>query len=349
MKPRRIAFAGTGGIAALVSALALAPGATAGPTALAAASCTPVSNIEAIIDDSGSMLSTDPNQLRRGGLELFMALPANNARTFGAVEFGSLADTVFAPTQILSTTRPTLVAALRAKTAGDGAYAPTASGVDDGAGTDYNDAFARATADDPAATARIFLTDGAHNENEYANLHRGGPRTFVIGLGIDAPSPANPDATRLQLIADETGGRYFPNLQQAGVQAVFNEITQLLSCSPPPKTIPMPDFFTTRQHVTRTFKPTLSAKRTTFVVNWAQTGNRFGFSRLKALNQRGKVLATLTGKGKPKKLRISRQQADTFTSLTIRRVAGLRRYKFTVAASQLSTGESPIVQATNLK
>jgi predicted ATPase len=47
MKSRRIAaLAGTGGVAALVSALALAPGAPAEPTALAAASCSPVSNIE---------------------------------------------------------------------------------------------------------------------------------------------------------------------------------------------------------------------------------------------------------------------------------------------------------------
>jgi hypothetical protein len=171
----------------------------------------------------------------------------------------------------------------------------------------------------------------------------------VIGLGIDAPSPTNPDANRLQLIADETGGRYFPNLQQAGVQAVFNEITQALSCSAPPKTIPMPDFLTTRQRVTRAFKPALSAKRTSLVLNWAGTGNRFGFSGVKALDKRGKVLATLSGQGKPKKLRVSRQQADTFQALTIRRMKGLRRYKFTVAASQLSIGETPIMQASNVK
>ena len=45
-------------------------------------------NIEAIIDDSGSMASTDPNRLRVAALDLLIETPGNEKITFGALEFG---------------------------------------------------------------------------------------------------------------------------------------------------------------------------------------------------------------------------------------------------------------------
>src|ERR1700753_1908096 len=56
--------------------------------ASASAGCTPDTNIEAIIDDSGSMEVTDPNKLRVQAMDLLVkTLPATT--TLGAVEFGS--------------------------------------------------------------------------------------------------------------------------------------------------------------------------------------------------------------------------------------------------------------------
>src|SRR5215218_1735578 len=162
MKPRRPALAGTGGVAVLVSALALAPGATAAPTALAAATCTPVSNIEAIIDDSASMSFTDPDKLRVAAMQLLIDTPGNEKVTLGAVEFGGSfdpavpsADTIFAP-QPIGPNAAAMKAALAARVL-----------ADDGT-TDYNAAFARAAADNPNANARIILTDGAHNAGDFA-------------------------------------------------------------------------------------------------------------------------------------------------------------------------------------
>src|SRR5438445_9060918 len=99
MKKRSWMRAMIGAVAAS-SLLALAGPLTSGA---AAASCTPKTNIEAIIDDSGSMAITDENLLRVKGLDLLInSLPP---KTFlGAVEFGSslfgsqpAADTVFKP------------------------------------------------------------------------------------------------------------------------------------------------------------------------------------------------------------------------------------------------------------
>ena len=47
-----------------------------------------MTNIEAIIDDSGSMSFTDADKLRVAALELLIDTPGNEKITLGAVEFG---------------------------------------------------------------------------------------------------------------------------------------------------------------------------------------------------------------------------------------------------------------------
>src|ERR1700756_5303607 len=85
-----------------IAALLTMGAATSGATASAA--CTPASNIEAIIDDSGSMSITDSNRLRVQAMNLLIDT-LGKGTTLGAVEFGSAgfennppaADTVFPP------------------------------------------------------------------------------------------------------------------------------------------------------------------------------------------------------------------------------------------------------------
>src|SRR3954467_13919306 len=77
-------------LGAAIVAAALAP--TSGHAAVArAAACTPVKNVEAIIDDSGSMAGTDSNRLRVQAMDLL--INALDAKTnLGAIEFGSSFD-----------------------------------------------------------------------------------------------------------------------------------------------------------------------------------------------------------------------------------------------------------------
>src|SRR5215210_7096448 len=96
--------------------------------ARSAAACVPKTNIEAIIDDSGSMFDNDPTTLRVRAMELFIDNPTNDQRTLGAIEFGSDAFAVFAPATI-APNRDSMKSAL-----GSAIFA------DNGA-TDYNDAF----------------------------------------------------------------------------------------------------------------------------------------------------------------------------------------------------------------
>src|ERR1700758_4797573 len=93
----------TATMAALLALAAVAvPSGGASGAAGISAGCTPKTNVEAIIDDSGSMSFTDENRLRVQAMDLLInALPTQTQ--LGAVEFGSeflekpAADTLFPP------------------------------------------------------------------------------------------------------------------------------------------------------------------------------------------------------------------------------------------------------------
>src|SRR6476659_2524228 len=113
-------------IAAIVAAIAIPNGGTAATTrAHASAGCTPATNIEAIIDDSGSMAGTDPSTLRVKGLKLLINT-LSSGTFLGAVEFGGSffsgstpsADTVFKP-EAVGPNAATMGAALDAKIMAD--------------------------------------------------------------------------------------------------------------------------------------------------------------------------------------------------------------------------------------
>jgi hypothetical protein len=96
--------------------------------------------------------------------------------------------------------------------------------------TNYNAAFTLAKKENPGADARIFLTDGGHDVGTYLKGHKGGPPTYVIGIGIGPPG-ANSDANRLQQIATDTGGKYYTSVDAGSLPGVVNDLQAKLSCS----------------------------------------------------------------------------------------------------------------------
>ena len=122
---------------------AWAPGRVMSPPARAAA-CQRATNIEAIIDDSGSMSLTDKNKLRVAGMNLLIDT-LSSGTLLGATEFGGSfspsqpsADTVFTP-QAVGPNAGTMKALLKQKILADNGL------------TDYNKAFAQSDADNPNA------------------------------------------------------------------------------------------------------------------------------------------------------------------------------------------------------
>lgn len=336
MKPRRIAaLAGTGGVAALVSVLALAPGAPAEPTALAAASCSPVSNIEAIVDDSGSMSITDADKLRISALQLLIDTPGNEKITLGAVEFGGAlgiageppaADTVFPPEPI-GPNAAAMKAALQARIDAN-------NGI-----TDYNAAFDRAKTDNPSAKARIFLTDGGHNVGDYANGHQGGPPTYVIGFSGAA---FGTDGDRLRQIASDTGGRAFLQTDSANLQAVMNEIGTTLTCQSPPKAF-SDAFSSAGQSRSHGVSIAGRARTAQLTLSWSSPLDSFAIAQVRVV-KRGRVVAVVSRK---RHLRLTTRKGATFLVVKVANLTA-GKLQFKVRATRIGSGAGTVNLTTQV-
>ena len=326
------------GVAVAAMMLALAGPLATG--AAAAANCTPKTNIEAIIDDSGSMLGTDSSKLRVQGLALLIdTLPAKT--TLGAIEFGSgssflgipAANPVFKPEPVgpnATTMKQALTAAING---------------DNGA-TDYNGAFALADTENPNAQARIFLTDGGHNEGEYANGHlTHNVPTYVIGFGEGLSGVE--DQARLERIANETAGKYYPLTDNSQLQAVMNSIGAELSCQTPPRTFT--DKLAQGKAASHTVSIGGSTKKIQIALTWASPLDKFTLKGLRLVNH-GKPIAVAGRPGKarkPRKLQVKRHGSTTFSVIE---VSGLSKgnLRFEVQAKTIGSGEPQVTLTTQV-
>jgi hypothetical protein len=283
-----------------------------------AAACTVRNNVEAIIDDSSSMGGTDPNNLRSAGLKLIMSTPGNESKTLGAIEFGDSADSIFAPGPI-GKNRTAFAQALDQKLKADDF------------GTNYNAAFDLAKTHDPNAGARLFLTDGGHNNGDYLNGHQGGPPTYTIGLGFIFGS----DETRLKAIASETGGFYRNAQEDTDLQAAMNDVNAAIDCQGAP--VRVSDTFRKKGSKTHRLTVAKGVRSVQFALSWVSARDRFsiGHFRLKHAHR----------------LKVKKRRGKTFVSL---RLSGLSRGRlsYTVTANKVSStsgGVKLVTQASRSK
>jgi len=314
------------GLLALLGAALLAAPAT---SAAAKKRCTPARNIEAIVDDSGSMAGTDPNRLRVEGLDILINT-LKKATYLGAVEFGSgseflgipPANTVFPPEPV-GPNAVAMVAALN-----------TAIQADNGS-TDYNGAFAKADADNPTADARIFLTDGAHNAGLYNEGHLVHPvPTFVIGFGIIAPS----DVARLEKIAADTGGRFFSVQELDQLQPVMNKVGAALTCQTPPRQFI--DLLKVGEIKTHNVGITPRTSAVQVTLTWVDPADKFKIYGLRVVAGKRTVAVASAARRrnrKPRKLKVKQKTGKTFTVLNITHLRK-GRLRFKVRAAKLGSG-----------
>jgi hypothetical protein len=319
--------------ALLATAVVAAPSGAATAVAGASAGCTPKTNIEAIVDDSGSMAITDESRLRVQAMGLLInTLPP---KTFlGAVEFGSAlfetpaADTVFPPEPVGpngAAMKTSLEAVINA----------------DSGATDYNSAFAKADADDPTSQARIFLTDGGHNEGTYNEAHLAhNVPTYVIGFGTGLTEEA--DRARLQKIATDTGGQVFQLDDNTQLQPVMNRIGAALTCQTPPREFN--DLLKQGQSKTHTIAVGASTKVLQIALSWASPLDVFKLGHLKLI-AKGKTVAA--GRPKIAKLKVKKTSSATFA---VAKVSGLRKgtLRFSVKAATIGSGEPKVKLTTQV-
>jgi hypothetical protein len=317
-------------LSALLMAGVLAAQSGAAGTASAAARCTPATNIEAIIDDSGSMSLTDKDRLRVQAMDLLIdTLPSSTQ--LGAVEFGSelvsqpAADTVFPPEPVGANANAMRASLKKLIQADNGA-------------TDYNGAFAKADADNPTSAARIFLTDGGHDIGEYKEAHLAhNVPTYVIGF---SPSLSRPeDQARLKKIAADTGGQLFQLSDSSQLQPVMNNVGAAITCQTPPRQFT--DQLKQGQSKTHSVAVGAATKSLQIALTWASPLDKFKINHLQLIS-RGKIVAA--GRPHIAKLKVKRTTSSTFTLL---KVSGLRKgtLRFSVLAAKIGSGE-PTVKLT---
>jgi hypothetical protein len=320
---------GSGVVALLVVGLIAAAGAGAAPVASTSASgCKSAKNIEAIVDDSGSMEITDPDRLRVQAMSLLIDDLSPNTQ-LGAVEFGSgidipgiittpAASTVFSP-------GPVGPNATAMRSALD-----TAIHADNGA-TDYNGAFAKSDADNPGADARVFLTDGGHDVGTYNEGHLTHKvPTYVIGFGSGIAPGA--DQARLKKIAKDTGGKYFPVQDTSELQAAMNSIGAALTCQTPPRQFT--DTLGSGESKLHSVTVGAATKTLQITLTWASPLDKFKLAGLRLIGKNGLLAVASRAPGK---LKVTKTTSTTFTILKISKLRkGTLRFK--VKAAKVGSG-----------
>jgi hypothetical protein len=321
----------------MVAAVAAAPSSANGLGANAAAACAKATNIEAIIDDSGSMNFSDSNLLRVQAMDLLINALEPSTQ-LGAVEFGDSfdpsipsADVVF-PVEPIGPNAAAMKSALVAKILGDGG------------GTDYNAAFNTGRSADPGAHARIFLTDGGHNAGDYLDAHLNPPPqaqtpTYVIGFspGLSLPE----DQARLKKIASDTGGKYFPLADSSGLQAVMNEIETTLTCQTPPKTFT--DSLAQGKSKAHSVAVPKSARSAQIAISWPSPLDRFKISGVRIVRG-GHVVARAA---KVRKLKVTVHKGATFAVVKVRHLVK-GKLRFTVKATKIASGTPKVTLTTQV-
>jgi hypothetical protein len=318
---------------ALGGALALLTGAgsrSAAPDLAGAAPCTPAKNIYVILDDSGSMTTNDFSRLRVSATDILLSAAANraNGTIYGAGEFAVDFGSIFAPVAVTPNNIPSLAGAVEQKIQEDG------SGVngDFGGGTNYNAAFNGAKAADPNAVARVFMTDGGHNEGTYLNTHTPGPPTYVLGFGTSSSSGA-----LLQQIASDTGGAYFPLTDANELQVKVAEIDGQLSCA---KTRAYVDEFNQPGELkSHGLKLAQGSRTVGFTTIWNDATSVFKVLKFVLVRHGEKVAsARIATASKVGKLKIKRGSGKTYQTVYLKGRALKKggRLKFKVKAKQLS-------------
>ena len=315
-------------VLAAVAALAIIPagGAGASPTATSSA-CKQAKNVEAIIDDSGSMNSEDPGKFRTQLLSAFANIGVNNGLLFGGVEFGNAVNELFGPAKI---------------PAGNVAMQNSFIQVDaNNGGTNFDLAFSGANGHNGTADARIFLTDGLAAA---PNSHKSPPtKTYVVGLGTIVTDPQAQQV--LAQIASDTGGPppFLVN-DASQVQAVAAAITAGVNCKALPLTFTK--LFTKKGQLVRyAFKP--KGKSADILISWDNLGA--SIDPLGFLVQLGggkksasaSSLATLAKKKKAK-VKIKKKRGTTFVTVKLKKLRKGKKIKFKVKAKKLSTGPTTV-------
>jgi hypothetical protein len=300
-------------LVAAIAALAVGGSASAAPGAHASA-CTKAKNVEAIIDDSGSMALSDPDKFRTKLLDAFANLGSNNGRIFGGIEFGSAANVLFGPGTI-----PGVIVPM------DASFVQVDA---DNGGTDFDLAFSAANGHNGTADARIFLTDGLADmptSHKSPNI-----KTYVVALG-DISSDPTAQQTLSQIAADTGGPAPFLVSDASQLQPVAGAITAGLDCKRPPLTFTH-TFNHQGESVKYGFKP--AGKSADVLVSWGNSGTVLDAIGFSVAGGGGHASVARVSKAHGPKAR--KKKGSTFVTVHLKGLKKGKKLKFKVKAKKLA-------------
>jgi von Willebrand factor type A domain len=305
---------------AVASSLAVLAALTMGSSTASAQQipgCIPATNIEGIIDDSGSMLGNDGDNYRADLLEALAFF--NRDKTMGAVIFADSAAPLFGP--FLAGPNFTAIKSALAGVSSSGVV---------GFGTSYNAGFSAGNAQNPNANARIFLSDGQPTDGSSLdpNLWRTpNIRSYVVGFG-------SADFTVLNQIATETGGPSpFAVTTASQLRNVSQIINARLNCQPDPILIERP-FVRTGQ--TKGVAFNAEGNTAQVLISWPTVGNLF--KALFGKGKKGKKSLASLAKKKKGRVRVQSTRGESFLALNLSGLKG--KVKFKLNAKRLLVDET---------
>jgi hypothetical protein len=308
------AVAATASLVGLLGALAASGGAAASEGSASAVACTPSKNVEAIIDDSGSMSGTDPSHFRTKLMDAYIGLGGNQGKTLGAVKFSTDASVLFNPLTIGPNTKSTMLAGF--------------NNLIDSGSTNYDAGFTLGNSSNPGATSRIFLSDGAPTDD--TDLHRTPPiKTYVVGLGVGSNNSA---VTELTQIASETGGPPPIFIEDAGqLQAAAGTISAGQNCK---ALLTFTDVFS-RTGQTKTHAAKAKGKALDILTSWPTIGSTL---------QVGVVVPNQGGKASAAKVQVKRSKGSNFASLRVKGLKKGQKVKIKIKAKTLAGATTATTQ-----
>jgi hypothetical protein len=173
-----------------------------------------------VTDDSGSMIESDPGNLRAQAIAVGLDQLPDGSIVSGTT-FNEFSRETFGATTVDSTTRPGLKKA--------------ASVLFDEGGTDYEEAFLGAQSELAGLSgadrkAVVFLSDGLPNYPEFTAdqaIAAGGTPIYTIGLGVTGIPESE---AVLAGIAARSGGQFYSAAAAGQMQSIFAHIVAGLTC-----------------------------------------------------------------------------------------------------------------------
>jgi hypothetical protein len=321
---RMKAAAGTAAAVGLLAAMAAGGPASASPGAHSSQGCTPSRDVEAIIDDSGSMSGSDPSNFRAKLMAAYVDLGGNQGKQLGAVKFSSgnpAASVLFPPQPINAGTAASMKNIFNTQLVNSG-------------GTDYDAGFTLGNQQNPNATSRIFLSDGAPTTDN--NLQRTPPtKTYVVGLGVGSSASAVQELTE---IATDTGGPPPLFIEDAGqLQAAAGAIAAGQNCK---QLVTFTDQFSNRgQAFGHGFKA--AGKSADILTTWPVIGTTLDIVKVSQAGQGGGKVASAA------KVKVVKKKGSTFTTIRLKGLKKGKKVKFKVKATQLAgptTGTTQVIK-----